>query len=140
MKTLSDLLDCTGTWQLLGYAFFLLSSRLSLSLLQSPSLSSVLPHSSLPADDAGRLAGWLVGWLAWSHCGHVAVDAPGAPTDRSVLMYGQCGPPALMKNCTLQPTGFCTWICCCRVHYLHSLVRLGTKVCLRRCICDLCSS
>lgn len=127
---MSDLLDCTGTWQLVGYAVFLLPVRLSVSLLQSLSLCSVLPHSSLPADDAG----WLAGRLAWSHCGYVAVVAPGAPTDRNVLMYGQCGPPALMTNCTQQPASLFTWLCCCRVRYMLSLVRFGTKLCLRRCV------
>lgn len=93
VETLSDLLDFTGTWQLVGS---LLRSRL---LLQCPFLSSALPHSSLAANDAGPLAGGSValqlrcGCCAWSRA------------DRNVLMYAQCGLAALMKHCTKQPDG-----------------------------------
>lgn len=53
-QSVSDLLDRTETWQLVG---------LTLCCSVSLPLSSVLLHSSLPADDAGRLAAWLAGGL-----------------------------------------------------------------------------
>lgn len=93
-------------------AFLPLTLYSCLLLLQCPSLSSVLPHSSFTIDDAGWLLGWLTGGLVALRlcCGRFV------PTDRKVLMYVKCGLPALMKKlpeglwCTVQLPG-CYGLC-----------------------------
>lgn len=116
-KTLSDLLECTATWQLVGYDIFL---SIPLSIALPPLLLFFLTlHFQLV-----MLDGWPVGWLVtWSHCGYVAVVVPGAPTDRSILMYGQCGFSALMKNCTAtnRPSHMAQLLECT----LHALIGKG---------------
>lgn len=112
------------------------NSLSSLSVTVTVSWTLFCSSSLFTSHDAGRLASWL----ARSHCGYVAVIVSGAPTKQKCIDVWPMWSSSMnekLQTATSRPLHM-AWLH--RVHYKLLLLRFCTKLCLRRQICNSCSS